>query len=218
MYEGKYRRVFSFPWGEVTVEDAGSQWHLDSCHQFIWSQLQWFGLQETLIWVITAPKCHPPFCGVLSCPVCDWKSLAQGELHKYWALRLRRELGAEKDKLIFLFPSILYIFFFGYSLSSLRSPECFWSERSLPSPTSHASGSITQNLALAVGRSTSCPPIFLISFKAGPVLVLFEWSNLSLAQGKNKENKPTKSHKRWRHWDIFQGSVSAGKPQRLPWF
>lgn len=165
----------------------GSQWHLDSCNQFIWRKVQWFGLQETLIWAITAPQCHPPlpFCVSQLCPVNDRKSSAWGQHYKHTLLRgLKRQLNrAEKDKLVFIFSSIFSLIFC-YSLSTLSSLEYFWSNRSLPSPTPHASESSTQNPALAEGRLTFCPLIFMIYLKAGPILFLFERSNLPLALGK----------------------------------
>lgn len=65
MYEAKYIIVFNFS-GEKSLWKIagglmpGSQRHEDNHNQSTSRRVQWFGLQETSIWAVTAPRCHPP--------------------------------------------------------------------------------------------------------------------------------------------------------------
>lgn len=193
MYEAKYITVFKFSRGEVTLEVAR---RVNAREPMTSGQLQSIHLKKsTVVWIAgnidlgnnsSSVPSTPPFLSVSQLrPVNDRKSSAWGQHYKHTLLRrLKRQLNrAEKDKLVFIFSSIFSLIFC-YSLSTLSSPEYFWSNRSLRSPTPHASESTTQNPALAEGRLTFRPLIFMIYLKAGPILFLFERSNLPLALGK----------------------------------
>lgn len=182
MYEAKYIIVFNFSRGEVTLEDAR---RVNAGEPMTSGQLQSIQFKKSrVVWIAgnidldnnsSSVPSTPSLCVSQLCPVYDCKSSAWGQRYQRTLLaRLKRELNkAGKEKPIFLFPSI-FSPFCCYSLSPLSSPEFFWSNRSLPSPTPHASESTTQNLALAEGRLTFCPRIFMIYLKAGPIPFLFE--------------------------------------------
>lgn len=177
MYEAKHIIGFNFSRGEVTLEDAR---RVNAREPMTSGQLQSIHFKKsTVVWVAgnidphnnssSVPSTPPFLCVSQLCPVYDCKSLAWGQHHKQGlSRRLKREPNrGEKDKLIF--PQLIFSQFFCYSLSLFSSPDFFWSNTSLPSPTAHASENTTQNLALAEGRRT-CPHIIMIYLKAGPIL------------------------------------------------